>query len=259
MAFTGGPLNVVGIVPSYTGNLGEQTSSTGVVQAQNQVWQGFGQAFVGQPGQPLTGGLTSSPINVALNSDSVQNVFGPNNASLSAGANVLAPALTQYLGGDQSFGFNNQIGNSLNDAGPFGSVMSRGGLGTLASAALGAAGASLGGVAGALIGAANYIMFPGGGGEGGSNFAGIPYSLQDVTFSLQPANKGPQSFGTADSASFPKTMTTLPFSEYTAMPQLAGSPTSNALKSSSMVNGLSTKAFTPAVSSSNFNTSLNLQ
>jgi hypothetical protein len=262
MAFTGGPINTVGIVPSYTSNLGQQTSASGVVQAQNQVWQGFGQAFVGQPGQPLTGELTGSPINIALNSDSVQNVFGPNGASLGAGNNILAPAMTQFIGGGQSFGFDNQIGSSLNNAGPFGSLMSRGGNGgiaNLASTALGAAGGAIGGVAGALIGAANYIMFPGAGGEGGSNFAGIPYTLQDVTFSLQPANRGPQSFGMEQSTSFPKSMTTLPFNEYTSMPQLAGSPTSNALKSSSMVGGLSSRAFTPGTaSSSNFNTSLNL-
>jgi hypothetical protein len=54
-------------------------------------------------------------------------------------------------------------------------------------------------------------------------------------------------------------MTTLPFNQYTSMPPLAGSPTANALKSSSMVNGLSKSSFTPAVGARNFNTSnLNL-
>ncbi len=261
MAFTGGPLSVVGIVPSYTSNLGQQTSSTGVVQAQNQVWQGVGQSFVGKPGQPLTGRLTSSVVNVALNSESLQNFIGPNGNTLFSGSNIKAPSLNGFLGGSQSSLVNRQIGTSLSNAGPFGSVFSRGGassLAAVASLAAGAAGVG-GGALGAVAGAVNYIMFPGAGNEGASNYAGIPYNLQDVTFSLQPANRGPQSFGTSQSTSFPKSMTTLPFNEYTSMPPLAGSPTANALKSSSMVGDLSTKAFTPgAASSGNFNTSLNL-
>jgi hypothetical protein len=40
------------------------------------------------------------------------------------------------------------------------------------------------------------------------------------------------------------------------MPLLAGSPTANALKSSSMTDGLSKVAFTPSVGAQNFNTSL---
>ena len=260
MAFTGGPLSVVGIVPSYTSNLGQQTSASGVVQAQNQIWQGIGKSFVGQPGQPLTGSLTGSPINVALNPDTVQNTLGPGGAALTSGSNVLAPSMTRFLSGSQAFSLNGQIGRSLQSAGPFGSLMSRGGsgLGALASLA-GGVGGAVSNVANALVGAANYIMFPGGGGEGGANYSGVPYTLQDVTFSLQPANKGPQSSGAASSTSFPKTLTTMPFNEYTSMPPLAGSPTANALKSSSMVGGLSAKAFTPAVSSSTFNTSLNLR
>lgn len=258
MAFTGGLLNVVGIVPSYTSNLGQQTSSSGIVEAQNQVWQGAGRSFVGQPGQPLTGSLTSSPINVALNPDTVQGITGGNGFSLNSGANILAPSLTRYLGGNQAFSLNNQIGNSLGSAGPFGSLLSAGGSSLLGAAAnvAGGVGGTIGAVAGALIGAANYIMFPGAGGEGASNFAGIPYTLTDVTFSLQPANRGPQAFGSSAATTNPTSSTTLPFNQYTSMPQLAGSPTANALKSSAMVGGLSKAAFSPSLSSQNFNTSI---
>lgn len=249
MAFTGGPLSMVGIVPSYTSNLGQQTSSSGVVEAQNQVWQGAGQAFSGKPGQPLTGALTGSPVNVALNSDSFSGFGG-----LRTGNNVEAPALAPYLSSTQAFGMNGQIGKSLGRAGAFGSLLSIGG--SAATRSLGGAGSAVGSVLSSLVGAANYIMFPGAGGEGASNFAGIPYTLTDVTFSLQPANKGPQSYGSSSGTTFPKSMTTLPFNEYTSMPQLAGSPTSNALKSSAMVGGLSQKAFSPSLSSTNFNTSI---
>jgi hypothetical protein len=257
MAFTGGPLSIVGIVPSYTSNLGQQTSASGVVQAQNQVWQGVGESFVGRPGQPLTGNLTGSTINVALNSDTLSNVSGPGGNALNVGANVLAPSLTKYLGGTQAYGVNQQLGSSLRNAGSFGSLLSRGGVSSLATVAAlaGGVGGAVGAAVSGLVGAANYIMFPGAGGEGASNYSGVPYNLQDVTFSLQPANRGPQSFGTSQSTSFPKSMTTLPFNEYTSMPPLAGSPTANALKSSSMVNGLSKSAFTPSVGASNFNTS----
>jgi len=257
MAFTGGPLSVVGIVPSYTSNLGQQTSASGVVQAQNQVWQGVGESFVGRPGQPLTGNLTGSTINVALNSDTLSNVSGPGGNALNVGANVLAPSLTKYLGGSQAYGINRQLGSSLRNAGSFGSLLSRGGVSSLATVAAlaGGVGGAVGAAVSGLVGAANYIMFPGAGGEGASNYSGAPYNLQDVTFSLQPANRGPQSFGTSQSTSFPKSMTTLPFNEYTSMPPLAGSPTANSLKSSSMVNGLSKSAFTPSVGASNFTTS----
>lgn len=237
MAFLGGPLSVVGIVPSYTSNLGQQTSSSGIVQAQNQVWQGAGKAFVGKPGQPLTGNLTGSPINVAMNSDIAQSISGSNTSLFTSGNNVLASSLTNYLGGNQSFEVNDMIGSTLNSAGPFGSLLSAGGASNLASLATGFAG-SAGGVGGnvanALVGAANYIMFPGGGGEGASNFAGIPYSLQDVTFSLQPANRGPQQFGLSSDTSNPTSQTTLPTTQFTSMPPNAGSPTINAAKQVSM-------------------------
>jgi len=243
MAFTGGPLSMIGIVPSFTNNLGEQTSSSGIVQAQNQVWQGAGQAFSGQPGQPLTGDLTGSVINVALNPDTLGNVAG-----LAAGNNLQAPSVGQFLSGTQAFGMNNQIGQSLGAAGAFGALMSVGG--SAALSALGGASSAVSSVASALIGAANYIMFPGGGGEGPSNFAGVSYTLQDVTFSLQPANKGPQTFGTSSANSVPTTSTTLPANQYTSMPPLAGSPTANALKSTAMTGDLSMQNFVPSVNNS---------
>ena len=257
MAFTGGPLDVTAIVPSYTKNLGSQTSATGVVQAQNQVWQGAGEAFIGKPGQPLTGALTGSPINVALNSEVAKDIAGKNTTLFSSGNNVLAPTLTRFVGGNKAFSLNGMIGSTLKSAGPFGSILSAGGSSLASSVTSLSRGglSSIGRAASGLFGAANYIMFPGGGDEGASNYSGSPYSLQDVTFSLQPANRGPQSFGSSSATTFPKSMTTLPFNEYTSMPPLAGSPTSNALKSSAMVGGLSQKAFSPSLSSTSFNTS----
>jgi len=256
MAFTGGPLNLVGVVPSYTTNLGQQTSASGIVQAQNQVWQGAGEAFIGKPGQPLTGNLTGSPLNIALNPESARAISGGNASLFTSGRNVQAPSLTRFLGGPQSFAMNDQFKRTLGNAGQFGSLLSAGGgggglLGAAAGLA-GGAGGAVAGVAGALIGAANYIMFPGGGGEGASNFSGVPYSLTDVTFSLQPANRGPQSFGSASATSNPTSATTLPSNQFTSMPPLAGSPTANALKTEAMTGGLSSATFTPTLSTLNF-------
>ena len=255
MAFTGGPLDLVGVVPSYTTNLGQQTSASGVVQAQNQVWQGAGEAFIGKPGQPLTGDLTGSPLNIALNPESARAISGGNTSLFTSGRNVQAPSLTRFLGGPQSFAMNDQIKKTLGGAGQFGSLLSAGGRSGSAGGVLGAVSSFGGGAGGALsglIGAANYIMFPGGGGEGASNFAGVPYSLTDVTFSLQPANRGPQSFGSSSATSNPTSSTTLPSNQFTSMPPLAGSPTANALKTQSMTGGLSSATFTPTLSTLNF-------
>lgn len=258
MAFTGGPLNVVGIPPSYTTNLGQQTSASGIVQAQKQIWQGAGEAFIGQPGQPLTGELSGSPINIALNSDSASAITGGNTSLLTSGRNVLAPSLTRFLGGSQAFAMNSQIKSTLSAAGPFGSLMSGGGGGAggilgAAAGLAGGAGGAVAGLAGALVGAANYIMFPGAGGEGAANYSGVPYTLTDVTFSLQPANRGPQSFGSSSAITNPTSATTLPVNQFTSMPPLAGSPTANALKTEAMTGGLSSATFTPTLSTLNFN------
>ena len=240
MAFQGGPLSLIGISPEFLTGLGTTTSSSGVAQATGQIWQGSGQSFFGSAGQGIAGGLAGSAVNIALNSAFGTEVAGPQGLSLDSGANLLASVITPQVTGAVSAGINQQIQRSLQKAGPFGSLLSNIGTGLVSQAFNGIASA----IGAASAPATNYKMFPGGGeGEAAADYGGSTYTLSDVVFSLQPANQGPQAFGDAQAYSLPKTLTTLPFGDLTSMPQLAGSATANKLKKSSMVGGLSKKAF----------------
>lgn len=212
MAFEGGPLATIGITPSYVTGLATQTASSGVSQALGQVWQGSGQSFFGSAGQALGGALAGSAVNVVLNSALGTNVVGPQGLSLNSGANILASTITPYVTGSVAAGINQSIQQSLQSAGPFGPILSN--LGTnLVNQALGGVANTILGAAG--IGGTNVKMFPGGGGPGEApaDYGGVSYTLQDVVFSIQPANQGPQTFGESQGLALPKTATTLPFDE----------------------------------------------
>ena len=241
MAFEGGPLSVVGITPQFVTGLATQTASSGVPQALGQVWQGSGQSFFGSAGQALGGALSASAINIALNSALGTNVVGPQGFSLDSGANILASTITPYVTGSVAAGINQQIQQSLQSAGPFGSILSNFGTGLVNQAF----GGITNNIFAAAAGGENYKMFPGGGGEPPADYGGSSYTITDVVFSLQPANQGPQAFGDVQAISFPKSITTLPFNQLTSMPLLAGSPTANLLKKNTMVQGLSRATITP--------------
>ena len=241
MAFQGGPINVVGITPSFLSTLGTQTSQNGVVQGLGQVWQGAGQSFFGSAGQSLAGNLAGSAVNVALNSALGTQVAGPQGLSLTSGANFLASTLTPYVTSQVAAGINQSIQNSLQSAGPFGPALSISGTGLVNQI--------FGGLSDTILGnvgqATNYKMFPGGGGEAAADYGGSSYTLTDVVFTLVPANRGPQQFGLDQATNFPKSLTTLPFTSYTKMPLLSGNNTLNTLKQASMNNRLSQKPFSP--------------
>jgi hypothetical protein len=236
MAFEGGALPTLGITPSFVAQLATTATSSGV----GQVWQGSGRSFSGSAGQSLTGSLASSAVNIVMNKSLGTNVVGPQGLSLDSGANILASTITPYVTSSVAAGINQSIEQSLQKAGPFGPILS--GIGTnLVNQAFNGLSNAITGVTD--VGGTNYKMFPGGGGEPAADYGGSAYTLTDVTFSLQPANQGPQAFGDSQSYSMPKSVTTVPFNELTSMPQLAGSATANQLKQSSMVGGLSKKAF----------------
>jgi hypothetical protein len=248
MAFEGGPLNVIGITPAFLSQLGTQTAQNGVVQGLGQVWAGAGQTFAGSAGQSLAGNLAGSAVNVALNSLLGTQVTGPQGLSLTSGANLLASTITPYVTGNVAAGINQSIQKSLQSAGPFGPALSTLGTGLVNQA--------FGGITDSIFGAAspgsgeNYKMFPGGGGEPPADYGGSSYTLNDVVFSIQPANQGPQAFGLDQATTFPKSITTLPFNDLASMPPLAPNATANAIKSASMSNAVGTRAFSP-----NFNPS----
>lgn len=212
MAFQGGPLSLIGISPEFLTGLGTTTSSSGVAQATGQIWKGSGQNFFGSAGQGIAGGLAGSAVNIALNSAFGTDVVGPQGLSLDSGSNLLASAITPQVTGAVSAGINQQIQQSLQKAGPFGSLLSNIGTGLVNQA--------FNGLTNSIFGASsagtkeNYKMFPGGGkdGETPADYSGVAYTLTDVVFSIQPANQGPQAFGSTASS---KTMTTLPWGDLT--------------------------------------------
>ena len=254
MAFEGGPLSVIGITPSFLTQIGTQTAQNGVVQGLGQVWQGAGQSFLGSAGQSLAGNLAGSAVNVALNSVLGTQVAGPQGFSLSSGANLLASTITPYVTGNIAAEINQNIQKSLRSAGPFGPALST--LGT------GLANQAFGGITNSIFGAAspgsgaNYKMFPGGGGEPPADYGDRAYTLNDIIFSIQPANQGPQAFGLSQATTFPKSITTLPFNDLTSMPPLAPNATANAIKNASMSNEVGTRAFSSNLGST-FNTTAN--
>jgi hypothetical protein len=215
MAFEGGPLSVIGITPEYLVGLATQTASSGVSQALGQVWRGSGQSFSGLAGQALAGNLAGSAVNIALNSAFGTNVPGPQGLTLDSGANILASTVTPLVTGTVAAGINQQIQQSLRSAGPFGTILSDIGTGLVNQATQGITSAIFGGDNPGAGGgnAINYKMFPGGGGEPRADYGGNTYTLEDIVFSIQPANQGPQAFGDLSAAFDPKIGTSLPFGD----------------------------------------------
>ena len=212
MANFAGALSTVGITPQFIAGLATQTASSGVSQAIGQVWTGSGQSFFGSAGQALGGALAASAVNIALNSQLGTNVVGPQGLSLNTGANILASTITPFITGAVAQGINQTIQQSLQSAGAFGPILSNLGTGLIDQAFNGLAGNLLANTSTAR----NYKMFPGGdtGGEAPADYGGSAYTLDDVVFSLQPANQGPQSFGLQQSSSFPKVSTAFSFTDF---------------------------------------------
>jgi len=260
MAFQGGAVPTLGITPSFLSQLGTQTAQNGTILGLGQVFQGAGQSFFGSAGQSLAGNLAGSAVNIALNSVLGTQVPGPAGFNLTSGANLLASTITPFITSNVAAGINQSIQQSLKSAGPFGPALSIAGTGLVNQVFGGIGNAIFEGATSGLGGGDNFKMFPGGGGEASADYGGVAYTLNDIVFSIQPANQGPQAFGLNQAINFPKSITTLPFNQLSSMPLLAGNETANILKKSAMVGGVGQKAFSPSsrVTSSNFNTSYSL-
>ena len=246
MAFEGGPISLVGVVPALT-----QAASLGL----SQVFQGSGQSFFAGAGQALAG----QAVNVALNSVFGSQVTGPNGVKLDSGSNLLATSITPFIKNSVAAGINQSIQQSLESSGPFGPVLSS----SVTSTAKQLFGGSGSAVARETTGT-NFgnKTFPGAGSEPPADYAGgKSYTLGstggDVVFSIQPANQGPQATGLSQSTTFPTTITTLPFNQLSEMPPLVPNATADAIKQGAMSNAVGQKAFSTNLSGS-FNTSLSL-
>jgi len=230
MAFQGGPVPTLGISPSYDFN----TSNTLLYGSnENQVYQGSGQSFQGQPGQYLSGDLGQSAINVALNPKLGSDITNQSGVSLFSGSDILASNITSLIPSDLSFGVNQDISQSLASAGEFGPLLSQ--FGSFSGGG-GGGGANPGATQGDPWG---QKAFPGAGDEPKADYAGGgPYTLgsngSDVVFSLQPANKGPQSSGLDKSINDPASQTTVPKNQFTNPDFSAPNATADTLKSASM-------------------------
>jgi hypothetical protein len=231
MAYQGGPIPTLAISPSYDFNY----SSTLLYGSNgNQVYQGSGQSFQGEPGQYLTGDLGQSAINIALNPNLGADITNQSGVSLSSGSNVLASTMTSLLSSGLSFGANRDIGKTLASAGQFGPILSQ--LGGLFGG---------GGAGGSTNPSATQgdpwgqKAFPGAGDEPKADYAGGgPYTLgtngSDVVFSLQPANKGPQSSGLDKSINDPASSTTVPKGDLTNPDVSSPNAPADAAKSATM-------------------------
>ena len=234
MAFLGGALNVIGITPSFITQTATQAASTRFTQ----VFQGSGQSFQGSAGQSLAGHQIGSAVNIALNSALGTQVAGPQGLSLTSGANLLASTITPYVTSQVAAGINQSIQNSLKSAGAFGPVLSTLGTGFVNQAFQGLTNSIFGNATGGGNGnATNYKMFPGGGtgGESKADYGGgSAYTLTDVVFNLRPANRGPQQSGLEQATNDPKSITSIPASQFTKTPFNVKNYTAKAIKGVAM-------------------------
>jgi hypothetical protein len=250
MAFQGGQIGTLGITPSFVTGLATTVTSNTIPQAIGQIWQGSGQSFYGQAGQALAGNQASSAINIALNSAFNTQVPGPQGLNLTSGANLLASTITPYVTSSVAAGINQSIQQSLQSAGPFGNLLSEAGTGLVNQAFQGLTGR----ISGAAGFSQSYKSFAGAGDEPPADYSGGgSYTLgpngRDVVFSIQPASQGPQAFGLKQGINFPKSITTLPFTQLSKMPPLVPNATANALKNAAMSDKIGTAAFSTNLSS----------
>jgi hypothetical protein len=240
MAFQGGILQTLGITPQFVSQLGTGAASS----FGTQLYQGSGQTFYGQAGQALVNNVASNAINVGLNSVLGTNVAAASGFSLSNGANILASTITPALTGALAGGVNQSIYSALQNSGKFGSIFAQVG-GSLASQAINTLTNNIFGSA-VAGNAAPSKLYPGGGGEATSDYGDFAYTLNDVVFSIQPANKGPQSFGLSSAFNTPFSATSIPVNQYLKTPFNQKNFTASTLKLGSMRGDVVAKSFSPS-------------
>jgi len=230
MAWTGGEIPVVTIVPGLAVGQTAQTATQGTYQQQNkstllnQVFQGAGQTFAAAAGQAvgLAGGNTAIQVAVATAASRTIKSLGTG-FDLTKGLNIAATSLTSSIPGIVSSSLNQSLAKSLASAGQFAPLLTtvatnltQSLVGGVVNGLLGN-GQGVGGLLGGIPGASgeNFKSFPGAGqneskadyGGGGAYTLGL--NGGDVVFSIRPAGSGAQSTG-SPLGEDPKTPTTLP-------------------------------------------------
>jgi hypothetical protein len=237
MAWTGGEIPVVTIVPGPDVGQTAQTATQGTYQQQtkktlmNQVFKGAGQTFATAAGQAvgLTGGNTAIQVAVATAASKTIKSLGTG-IDLTKGLNIAATSLTSSIPGIVSSSLNQSIAKSLASAGQFAPLLTtvatnltQSLVGGVVNGLLGN-GQGVGGLLGGTPGGSgeNYKSFPGAGqnetaadyGGGGAYTLGL--NGGDVVFSIRPAGSGAQSTGMALGQN-PATFTTNPITDITGM------------------------------------------
>ena len=223
--FEGGAVPLVSVTPQFLGNLATQTVGS-VANAQittltGQVFKGAGQSFLAQAGQAVVSNTANNFINVGVNPLLSQNITQASGLSLSTGQNFSASSISQSITSVLSSQLNSNLSQTLQSAGPFGPLISTLGsslVNSLSSSILGGIGGGAGG--GGFNGAPgtgfSSKTFPGAGDEPEADYGGSSYTLNDIVFSIQPANQGPQSSGLQGAINDPKAITTLSSKQYAA-------------------------------------------
>jgi len=269
MAWTGGEIPVVTIVPGPDVGQTAQTATQGTYQQQNkrtllnQVFTGAGQTFAVGAGQAvgLTGGNTAIQVAVTNATSKTIKSFGTG-FDLTKGLNIAATSLTSSIPGIVSSSLNQSIAQSLASAGQFAPFLTTVATNLTQSLVGGAVnsllgnGQGVGGLLGGIPGVAgeNFKSFPGAGqdespadyGGGGSYTLGL--NGGDVVFSIRPAGSGAQSTGLALGQN-PATFTTNPITDITGMTvgvdrKFNTSQVTNGLKGFSMKTPISTPPLT---------------
>ena len=185
-------------------------------------------------------------MNVGLNQFLGSSITQQSGINLSGGTDVIQTQLTPLISNVLSQQMTEVTQNTLGSIGslasilPLASAFSTGFdvgeiVGGVTEGLIGAVGGALGGALGGLLGGgggggggigAGNKLWPGGGGNGPSDYGGFMHNLgpngSDVTFSITPANSGPQADGLQTAFNTPTVPTTLPTDVFTgAVPNTA--------------------------------------
>jgi len=188
MAFTGGPIPLVGVASSALASQ-FQTSPTA---------------------SPL--------VNFALNQNTGTDIFRSAGLNMFGGQNLLNSQITSQLPATLNQDVNDQIfttvknsSSSLQFLGT--TIYSQTSRSATRDPVFGGGGGR-GRTDSFVAPATGYNrLFPGGGDEPSADYGGNSFTLSEVTFSILPANSGPQQFGLSQSVNNPTMMTTMAFGQ----------------------------------------------
>ena len=219
MAFEGGSIPLVAVLPQFTGNTAvaqlNSVTPNQITSLVNQVYQGAGQSFIAGQGQAVVTSSTQSFVNVGVSQEINLEVEKTSGLNLGSGQNYLASALSAQVAAYLSLLINANISNSLRSAGQFGPELSS--IGT--SLITNGFNIVLGGLGFGIFNAGfSSLTFPGAGDEPPADYSGGgSYTLQDIVFSLQPANQGPQSSGLENAINDPKIPTNISYNQFSSV------------------------------------------